>query len=659
MKKKINYKNGRDNKFLPMIGIFLVCSLFFITVGFSALSTSLSVNGSASFTPVGLIRVMSIKQDELINATGYNASIMPDSIKTTFDLNGADSSATYTVIIKNLGQVDYQLKSINEKLFSNNQIEYVLNGFHIGDVIKAKEEVTFTITFKYKNGITGSLDSRLNSELQFEFEEYVDLNGDSVFYDELVFDGNNYINTGIKLFSEENINKNFEIYFDIDEISPPPYNAQAAIINSMREVSPYPGFVFRHRNNETEVEFNSPSISNKIYSLSNTNSVYIKRYNDVYYIQINGENLVNLGKSKNSTTFDVPVTIGASLDGSGNPWRFFKGKLSNVYVKVTEDNYAVKYDVNGGTGTMPDQIIRRDELTALNSNAFTRDEYVFKCWNTKADGTGTNYNDEEEVLNITNKDETITLYAIWTQDLHYAIHYNANGGTGSMSSQEMEYGETQNIKANEFTKGDSIFIGWNTKADRTGTYYKEGQAVKNLTQTNGDIIELYAIWSYKLYTYDGEYEFTGNNYIDTGVYLFADSTVNRDFEISFEIISRNKFNGQPTMLSCMDETGSPWPGIVYRVKNQTLDQLAVNSNNSLKKEKDYSSSGISKVYIKRTNNVIFISFDGENYEQIQDMSGIMKTFNVPVTFGSSLNGSGNPMRYFVGTLKDMNVILYD
>ena len=38
----------------------LICAVLFITVGFSALTSSLSINGSAAFTPVGLIRVKSI-----------------------------------------------------------------------------------------------------------------------------------------------------------------------------------------------------------------------------------------------------------------------------------------------------------------------------------------------------------------------------------------------------------------------------------------------------------------------------------------------------------------------------------------------------------------------------------------------------------------------
>lgn len=207
-------------------------------------------------------------------------------------------------------------------------------GFMLGDVIKSKESATFNVTFKYKDGITELLDSRLNSDLQFEFKEYVDLGDNAKFYDELVFGGNNYVNTDIKLFSEENINKNFEIYFDIDEIVGPPYNELASILNAMLEIAPYPGFVFRHEKNITKLELNFPSTSTRNFNITDVQSVYIKRYNDVYYLQINEGNVINLGKLKNLTTFDIPVTFGASLNGNGEPWRFFKGTLKNLRVNL-------------------------------------------------------------------------------------------------------------------------------------------------------------------------------------------------------------------------------------------------------------------------------------------------------------------------------------
>lgn len=36
-----------------------------------------------------------------------------------------------------------------------------------------------------------------------------------------------------------------------------------------------------------------------------------------------------------------------------------------------------------------------------------------------------------------------------------------------------------------------------------------------------------------------------------------------------------------------------------------------------------------------------------------------EAFDVPLTFGASLNGSGNPQRYFKGTLDNMRVYLID
>ena len=503
------------------------------------------------------------------------------------------------------------------------------------------------------------MESRLNSELQFNFEEYVNSDIDEKYYDELVFDGTNYINTGIKLFSEENINRNFEVYFEIDEFVSP-YNSQGTILNVMREVSPYPGFVFRHMTNDKQLEFNSPSLVNKTLNINNVKKVYIKRYNDIYYIRINDDNIIELGKSKNQTTFDTPATFGASLDKDGNPWRFFKGKLSNVYIKLFDsEKYIVKYDSNGGTGSMDDQEVRIDDTVSLLDNRFERDDYVFDGWNTKADGTGKKYTENENIKNIAKSGETITLYAVWIKNLSYVVNYNSNGGTGIMQQQEFNYGESQEIKNNEFTKENSVFLKWNTKADGTGVDYRPGQSVKNLTQVDNDVFEVYAIWANKSYVYDGEYKFNGDNYINTGVYLFADPTINMDFEISFDIVSHDKYDFQATLFSCMDESASPWPGILYRIKDSSNDQIAANSNNSLKFEKNYLSADIVNVSIKRTNGVIYVSFNGSEYEQIQDMTSIIHTFEVPLTFGSSLNSSGSPFRYFKGTLKSMKVFLYD
>ena len=62
------------------------------------------------------------------------------------------------------------------------------------------------------------------------------------------------------------------------------------------------------------------------------------------YVSINdGEQKKVYDYSNFSNYFDVPITIGASLDKNGNPFRFFKGVLSDIVIKVDEQWYILKH----------------------------------------------------------------------------------------------------------------------------------------------------------------------------------------------------------------------------------------------------------------------------------------------------------------------------
>ena len=83
---------------------------------------------------------------------------------------------------------------------------------------------------------------------------------------------------------------------------------------------------------------------------------------------------------------------------------------------TSQATYTVKFHNNGGTGDMQDMTINYNETKKLTKNTFTRDSYNFDVWNTKPDGTGINYEDEEEINNTTYIEENqIELYAIWTK----------------------------------------------------------------------------------------------------------------------------------------------------------------------------------------------------------------------------------------------------
>ena len=52
----------------------------------------------------------------------------------------------------------------------------------------------------------------------------------------------------------------------------------------------------------------------------------------------------------------------------------------------------------------------------------------------------------------------------------------------------------KNLDKNEFSKSGSTFAGWNTKADGSGTSYKDCESVSMLSSKDGGTVRLYAQW---------------------------------------------------------------------------------------------------------------------------------------------------------------------
>lgn len=77
------------------------------------------------------------------------------------------------------------------------------------------------------------------------------------------------------------------------------------------------------------------------------------------------------------------------------------------------------------------------------------------------------------------------IYQAKMTSLPYTIVFDANGGTGTMPSQNFVYGTAQKLRASTFKKEDYTFWNWNTKADGTGKTYKDEQEVENLTVVSG------------------------------------------------------------------------------------------------------------------------------------------------------------------------------
>ena len=166
-----------------------------------------------------------------------------------------------------------------------------------------------------------------------------------------------------------------------------------------------------------------------------------------------------------------------------------EGQSLNLYAQWKALPVTIIYNGNGGKGNTNGETTDADTAIPIAPNGYTRDGYTFQTWNTKADGTGDTYRPGDSIT-LTGD---ITLYAQWKAN-QYAVAYAPNGGDGSMPDQTFSYDQTQALSSSQFTRPGWTFTGWNTKADGTGTAYKNRQEVKNLTAQDGGEITLHAQW---------------------------------------------------------------------------------------------------------------------------------------------------------------------
>ena len=103
------------------------------------------------------------------------------------------------------------------------------------------------------------------------------------------------------------------------------------------------------------------------------------------------------------------------IAGRNGIWAYFSDIDSLLNEFSIDAMYVVTFAPNGGQGTMANQNISFNFPTPLRENSYTKDGYLFNGWNSKADGTGTPYQDEQLVLNSDFPDvDNILLYAQWT-----------------------------------------------------------------------------------------------------------------------------------------------------------------------------------------------------------------------------------------------------
>ena len=97
---------------------------------------------------------------------------------------------------------------------------------------------------------------------------------------------------------------------------------------------------------------------------------------------------------------------------------------------------------------------------------------------------------------VSSSDVTLTAQKVANT---YTVKFFPCDGSGSMDKQAFTYDEAQNLTVNAFTRTGYTFAGWAT-SENGNVVYDDKQSVKNLTTTNGGMVNLYAKWTADQYT---------------------------------------------------------------------------------------------------------------------------------------------------------------
>ena len=163
-------------------------------------------------------------------------------------------------------------------------------------------------------------------------------------------------------------------------------------------------------NNSTD---GSKTYSKILYGNSNINNEINLSYENIDVTLQKGTYLLSFEYTKNST-------LSEGLD---------RAYVKNIKLSSTSDE------------TIEDSIFKSG-TNKLTKNIYVRDHYIFKGWSLNKDATIATYQDEQEVDNLTKKNnDIVNLYAIWEKE-KYAVNVVVQNGTVDTSSKQISYNES-------------------------------------------------------------------------------------------------------------------------------------------------------------------------------------------------------------------------
>ena len=156
-------------------------------------------------------------------------------------------------------------------------------------------------------------------------------------------------------------------------------------------------------------------------------------------------------------------------------------------------NY-VYYNGNGSTsGSMNRQYVSGNRFT-VKANEYARTGYWFNCWGTVPIATESYEFRCPGITGTITSGNSRTYYAQWAPNTYY-VTFDANGGSGAMTAQGINYETWANLAGNAFYRTGYTFLGWATSPGGSVAY--DNGAFYSMNTPYG--VTLYAQWQVNNY----------------------------------------------------------------------------------------------------------------------------------------------------------------
>lgn len=372
----------------------------------------------------------------------------------------------------------------------------------------------------------------------------------------------------------------------------------------------------------------------------------VKKYR--YLFSNNATETLTTSKGTETTGTSVPVNYDykyfhvAAVDGAGNisatksvevkrqfSLNFNYNKPSNASHDITGNEIASK------------KVTYKEKYGDLPNPKL--EGWKFKGWYTSATG-GTQVS--KETIYEATVDSTV--YAHWEQ-IKYTVRFNGNGNWNTSQgsyTQQFTYDVSGTLTANKFTRPDNTtynslnyrkgyeFIGWGTSATQKTATYTDKQTVKNLKNTEGAVLDLYAIWKKPVTL---TFNFNGGKFNDSTAnqvlnYTMYNSELSHTFDIKpyYGGFKNNRISANKGINNKLTKTDTN--GIEYRFLGYSLNPNATVPDSNF----DVYSLSRTENYTIRDNTTLYAVWEPVLQMTVQlsapQHSGVMQlTSDVPVT----------------------------